>query len=279
MKASSGLGARKAKDHIFRGVGVVLTAALLVPLADIIYTVVVRAAPALSLTIFTENTTKGGLVNAIEGSLFLVALSAVISVTLGVLAGIYLAEFGGRFADVVRFFADVLTGVPSIVVGYFGYIVFVLYLGWGFSALAASLALMIIMLPYITRTCEFALRKVPSDIKEGSFALGAPKSTTINRISLRYAAPGVITGILIAVSISIGETAPLIYTADFSNFPPSGALVHSSVGYLTYVIWAFINEPFTLAHEQAYVASLILLAFVFATGLGARLLVNRWWKS
>lgn len=239
----------------------------------------VHAAPAVAPTIFTKTTANGGLLNAIEGSLFLVALSAAISVTLGLFTGIYLAEFGGRFASFVRFLADVLTGVPSIVVGYFGYIVFVLYLGWGFSALAAAMALTIIMLPYISRTAEFALRRVPSDIKEGSFALGASKSTTVNKISLRYAAPGVITGILIAVSISIGETAPLIYTADFSDFAPSGALTHSPVGYLTYVVWAFINQPFALPQEQAYVAALLLLLFVLGAGLAARLLVNRWWKS
>jgi phosphate transport system permease protein len=257
----------------------VLTMALLIPLIDIIYTVVVNASPAVSLSIFTETTVNGGLINAIAGSLFLVALSTVFSVALGVFSGIYLAEFGGRFADFVRFFADVLTGVPSIVVGFFGFIVFVLYLGWGFSALAGSVALTIIMLPYITRTTEFALRKVPAEMKEGSFALGASKAATVNKISLRYAAPGIITGILIAISISIGETAPLLYTADFSNYIPSGALTHSAVGYLTYVIWAFINEPFTLAHEQAYVASLLLLLIVFASGLVARALVNRWWKS
>jgi len=279
MKSEKGLSVRKAQDRTVRAVTLIVTLAILVPLFDIIYIVAVNAIPALNIDMFVHTTVTNGLLNAIVGSLFLVVLSSAIAVTIGIFSGIYLAEFGGTFASAIRFFADVLTGVPSIVVGYFGYIVFVLYLGWGFSALAAAMALTIIMLPYITRTTEFALRRVPSEIKEGSYALGASKSTTVNRISLRYAAPGIITGILIGVSISLGETAPLLYTAFFSNYLPNAALTHSPVGYLTYVIWAFINEPLALAHQQAYVASLLLMIFVLCLGLGARFLVARWWKS
>jgi phosphate transport system permease protein len=279
MKTEGGLLTRRAKDRTMRSLGLILTVLILIPLFDMIYVVAANAAPALSVNTFTQTTVNGGLINAITGSLFLVSLSSLFAITLGLFSGIYLAEFGGPFANFVRFLADVLTGVPSIVVGYFGYIVFVLYFGWGFSALAASLALTIIMLPYITRTTEFALRKVPPEIKEGSFALGATKSTTVNRIGIKYAAPGIITGILIAVSISLGETAPLIYTAFFSNYVPSAALTHSPVGYLTYVAWAFINEPFQTAHQQAYVAALLLMLFVLGLGLGTRMLVTRWWKS
>lgn len=279
MNSEKGLGMRKAKDWTMRGFALALTLVILVPLFDIIYVVAVNSAPALSLTILTKTTADGGLINAIAGSVFLVCFSSLLAILLGVFSGVYLAEFGGRFASAVRLLADVLTGVPSIVVGYFGFIVFVLDFGWGFSALAAALALTIIMLPYVTRTTEFALRKVPSDMKEGSFALGATRSTTVNRISLRYAAPGILTGVLIAVSISLGETAPLIYTADFSNYLPSGALTHSPVGYLTYVTWAYISEPFASAHQQAFVASLILMLLVLSIGLCARFMVARWWKS
>jgi phosphate transport system permease protein len=279
MKTEKGLFARKAWDKSVRALTLVVTLIILAPLFDIIYIVVVNSLPGISLDMLIHTTVTNGILNAIVGSLFLVVLSSIIAVSLGLFSGIYLSEFGGRYASIVRFFADVLTGVPSIVVGYFGYIVFVLYLGWGYSALAAALALTIIMLPYITRTTEFALRKVPSEIKEGSYALGASKSATINRISIRYAAPGIITGILIGVSISLGETAPLIYTAYFYNYLPNLSLVHSPVGYLTYVIWAFINEPLTLAHQQAFVSSLILMIFVLCLGLGARFLVARWWKS
>ncbi|HYB76259.1 MAG TPA: phosphate ABC transporter permease PstA [Nitrososphaerales archaeon] len=279
MKSEKGLSARKAIDKSVRGLTLLVTLLILAPLFDMIYIIVVNAVPSLSLNMFIHTTVTDGILNAIVGSLFLVLLSSVLAVSLGVFSGVYLAEFGGRSASFIRFFADVLTGVPSIVVGYFGYIVFVLYLGWGYSAMAAAIALTIIMIPYVTRTTEFALRKVPSEIKEGSYALGASKATTVNRISFRYAAPGIITGILIAVSISLGETAPLIYTAYFYNYLPNLALFHSPVGYLTWVIWAFINEPLTLAHQQAFVSSFVLMIFVLSLGLGARFLVSRWWKS
>jgi len=279
MKTEEGVFARKTWDKSVRALTLVVTVMILIPLFDIIYIVVVNSLPGINLDMFTHLTVTDGILNGIVGSLFLVALSSVIAVFLGLFSGVYLSEFGGRYASVVRFFADVLTGVPSIVVGYFGYIVFVLYLGWGFSALAAAIALTIIMLPYITRTTEFALRKVPAEIKEGSYALGASKATTVSKISLRYAAPGIITGILIGVSISLGETAPLIYTAYFYNYLPNLALIHSPVGYLTWIIWAFINEPLVLAHQQAFVSSLVLMIFVLCLGLGARFLVARWWKS
>lgn len=275
-----GLTRRKLKDRLMRGIAIVATIIVLLPLFDMIYIVLARGLPALSLTIFTQSTNgiSGGLQNAILGSLLLMALSAAIAVPLGVFSGVHLAEYGGAFGKSVRFFADVLTGVPSIVVGYFGYITMVLYLGWGFSALAAAVALTIIMLPYIARTTEIALKKVPQEVKEGSLALGATRAATINKISIRYAAPGIITGILIAVSISLGETAPLIYTANWSNYPPALSLTHSSVGYLTYVAWAFINEPFASAQQLAYVASLLLMAFVLTLSFVARILINRWWK-
>lgn len=279
MNQEGGLSLRKAKDRSMRGLTLLITLIVLAPLFDIIYTVGVHAVPAVSADMISQTTVNGGLINAITGSMLLVGLSSAMAVTIGILSGIHLSEFGGRFATSVRFLADVLTGVPSIVVGYFGYIVFVLYLGWGFSALAAALALTIIMVPYVTRTTEFALRKVPKEMKEGSYALGASRATTVNKISLRYAAPGIITGVLIAVSISVGETAPLIYTADFSNYIPAATLVHSPVAYLTYVTWAFINVPTSLAHQQAYVASLLLMLFVLTLGLGVRFLVARWWKS
>ena len=208
MKSEKGLSGRKVLDKSVRGLTVVITILILLPLFDMIYIIVVNAVPSLSLDMFIHTTVTDGILNAIVGSLFLVFLSSVIAVSLGVFSGVFLAEFGGRAASFIRFFADVLTGVPSIVVGYFGYIVFVLYLGWGYSAMAAAIALTIIMIPYVTRTTEFALRKVPSEIKDGSYALGATKATTVNRISFRFAAPGIITGILIAVSISLGEPPP-----------------------------------------------------------------------
>jgi phosphate transport system permease protein len=237
-----------------------------------------NALPALKVDLFTTPTAgvAGGLENAILGTLLVVGLSLAFSVPVGVLGGVYLAEFdrGGPFGQICRLGVDLLVGVPSIVVGYFGYVTMVLGLGLGFSALAGGVALAVIALPYITRATELALRRVPVELREGSRALGASEATTLWRVTLRTALPGILTGVLLATAISLGETAPLIYTAGWSNFPPS-ALTHSPVGYLTYVIWTFIEEPFASAHALAYAAAFLLMVFILLVSVVARRLFGR----
>jgi phosphate transport system permease protein len=218
----------------------------------------------------------GGLLNAIEGTVLLALGGVLLAVPLGLAAGIYVAEFDrGALAPIIRFLVDVLVGVPSIVIGYFGYVTMVATLGWGFSVAAGSVALAIISLPYICRTTEMALRQVPRGLREAAYALGARDRTVVMGIALPAAFPGVLTGILLALAISVGETAPLLYTAGWSNYLWNGHLTKDPIGYLTYVIWAFITEPFASAHELAYAAAFFVTFFVLVIGILSRMLLQK----
>jgi phosphate transport system permease protein len=268
---------RTAWQAVMVAVAVLAVAVALFPLVDMVAVVTVRGIQAIGIRTFTQvtNGVSGGLENAILGTTALVWLGLVLAAPVGVGAGIYLADWSGpSWRRSLRYLTDVLTGVPSIVVGYFGYTVFVSALGWGFSLVAGSIALAIIMLPYIVRTSELALAKVPQELKEGSLALGVTRAATVHAVSLPVALPSILTGILLALGIGVGETAPLLYTAEWSNFNPS-SLWHSPVGYLTYVVWSFIQEPFASAHALAYAAALLLMAGVLALNLLARQILAR----
>ncbi len=243
------------------------------PLIDIILLVLVRGLSALSLGLLTQVTqgVSGGLLNAIEGTIVLSVGALIFGVPIGVGAGIYLAEFGsGRFGGMVRFLSDVLTGVPSIVLGYFSYVTMVNWLGWQFSVLAASITLAIMVLPYMAKMTELVLRQIPVPMREAAYALGANDRRVILRILLPVALPGILTAVLLSLAISVGETAPLIYTAGWSNYLWNGQLTHQPIGYLTYVIWSFINQPFASAHALAFAAALLVMLTVLAINLAAR---------
>jgi len=214
------------------------------------------------LTHVTEGT-GGGLLNAIEGTMVLALGGVLLAVPPGLACGIYLAEI------------DVLVGVPSIVIGYFGYVTMVVMLGWQFSAAAGSVALAIISLPYISRTTEMALREVPRGLREAAYALGATDRAVVLGISVPAALPGILTGILLALAISVGETAPLLYTAGWSSYLWNGHLIKEPIGYLTYVIWAFITEPFASAQALAYAAALFVTLFVLVISVLSRLLLDQ----
>lgn len=217
----------------------------------------------------------GGLANAIAGTFLLVAFGLVLVFFVGIGTAVWTVEFAPQqWKRVVRYMIDVLSGVPSIVVGYFLYVALVELAGWGFSLIAGSLALCIFMLPYVTRGADLALSNVPRDLREAAVALGARPATVIFSIALPWATPGILTGLLVATGIGLGETAPLIYTAGWSNYMPSFALTHSPVGYLTYVVWTFISQPFTASHELAYAAAALLMVLVFGTNLIARSFVE-----
>ncbi len=248
------------------------------PLVDIVWVVAYNGFTALSPKLFTTvtNGTGGGLANAIEGTFVISGGAMIIAVPVGVAAGIYLAEYGNnRLGATIRFLSDVLTGTPSIVLGYFSYIVFVSYLGWDFSVLAGAITVAILIVPYLARITELALRQVPNTMREAAFALGATEPTVVFRIILPSAISGVITGALLALAISVGETAPLIYTAGWSNYLWDGKLTHSPIGYLTYVIWSFINQPFAESHALAFAAALLVMLVVLAINIGVRLAVRR----
>ncbi|WP_308388567.1 phosphate ABC transporter permease PstA [Acidithiobacillus sp. AMEEHan] len=266
------------KRQVFRGVGTVFIWASFVIVAaaflSIIADVLIKALPGLKLSLFTEVSTGmgGGLKNAIEGTLVLSLGSLLIAAPIGIAAGIYLSEFGtGLAGKALRFLSDVLVGVPSIVLGYVGYITMVIYLGWQFSVAAGILTLSVMLLPYIARTTEMALSNIPPAVREAGFGIGAGEGTVILRILLPGALPAVMTGLFYALALSMGETAPLIYTAGWSNYMWNGQFTNQPIGYLTYVIWTFINEPFEEAHVLAFAAAFLITLVVLSL-----ILLGRW---
>lgn len=245
----------------------------------VFFFVIVQGVPAFRLSLFTTvtNGIAGGLANAIAGTLLLVVLGVAIVMIVGFGTAAWTVEFATpRQRTAMRFCIDVLAGVPSVVVGYFLYVALVEDLGWGFSLLAGAFALAIIMLPYVVRSADLALSAVPRELREGAVALGSREATVFFRVTFPWAAPGILTGLLVATGIALGETAPLIYTAGWSNYMPSLALTHSPVGYLTYVVWTFISQPFAQSHELAYAAAALLMLFIFITNLVSRTALDAW---
>ncbi len=275
---SSLTASRRRGDAVFTLLCLVSFMLVVTPLASILWAVFARGAGALNLTVFTEvtNGISGGLLNAIEGTLVLSAGALLWAAPAGVAAGIYLAEFGnGRLASIARFLADVLVGVPSVVLGYFSYVTMVVWLGWGFSVLSGIITLGVLVMPYIARFTELSLRQNPSTLRESAYALGCTDSQAILRILLPAARSGVTTGILLSLAISVGETAPLLFTAGWSNYLWNGKMTQEPIGYLTYVIWSFINQPFASAHALAYAAAVIVVGLVLAINIVARLILRR----
>jgi phosphate transport system permease protein len=253
------------------------------PLIDIVWVVTYNGVSAFSPTLFTSSTppTGVGLWNAIEGTIVISVAAMVIAVPVGIGAGIYLSEYGNnKLGGTIRFMSDVLTGTPSIVLGYFSYICLVGALGWGLAAPAGAVTIAILIVPYLARITELALRQVPTAMREAAFALGAKEPTVVFKIILPSAASGVVTGALLALAISVGETAPLIYTAGFSNYPldptaPVHSFLHNQIGYLTYVIWTFIEQPDQTSHALAFAAAFLVMLFVLLINIGVRLAVKR----
>jgi len=268
--------------RIFSAGGWVVTGLCLLVLSVmmvwILSVVFARGAGALNLTVLTTITqgSGGGLLNAIEGTCVLSFGALLLSVPLGVAAGTYVSEYRfSRWATAIRFLADVLVGVPSIVVGYFGYVALVEWGGWNFSVAAGAIALAVICLPYICRTTELALRQVSNDLRDAAYSLGATDRRVILGVCLPAALPAILTGVLLALAVSVGETAPLLYTAGWSNYMWDGHFTHSPIGYLTYAIWTFINEPFASANALAYAAAFLVTAFVLVINVMARLVLER----
>jgi len=268
---------RPLANGVFAVLCLLAFALVVVPLADILWTVFARGASALSWRLFTQvtNGISGGLLNAIEGTLVLSGGAILLAAPIGVAAGVYLAEYGaGAWGRTARFLSDVLVGVPSIVLGYFSYVTIVLGLGWQFSALAGAITLAVLVVPYIARFTELAMRQNPAGLREAAYALGCREHQVVLRVLLPAARSAVLTGVLLALAISVGETAPLIYTAGWSNYVWSGKLTHEPIGYLTYVIWSFINQPFASAHALAYAAAFLVVAVVLLINVVARRLLR-----
>ncbi|MGI8566459.1 MAG: phosphate ABC transporter permease PstA [Pyrinomonadaceae bacterium] len=215
----------------------------------------------------------GGIGNAILGSLVLLALASIIGLPLGIATGIYLAEFGsGKFAGIVRFIADTLTGVPSIVVGVFVYTIIVLPMKH-FSALAGGIALAVIMIPIVARTTEEMIRLVPASLREGALALGAPQWRVTMGVVLPAAASGIATGAMLAVARVSGETAPLLFTAlnyKFFNF-----YLDEPIASLTVQIYNYSISPYEEWHSLAWAATLVLMAQILVINIIVRFFTRR----
>ena len=268
---------RKAKSDLMMGVTVLATVITLLPLFIILAYLAVKGASSLNLAFFTHMPAPvgekgGGMANAIVGTLELIGLASLMGVPLGIGAGLYLAAHrGSRFATVARFGADVMMGVPSIVVGIFAYAVVVRPMG-GFSTLAGAVALAVIMMPLVTRTTEEMLLLVPQELREAALALGVPDWRTTLWVVARTAAGGIATGVILAIARIAGETAPLLFTA-FGNRFWSTSLT-SPIASLTVQVYTYAISPFPDWQRQAWAGALVLTTIVLALELGVRWLTR-----
>lgn len=251
----------------------------IVPLGSILIEVIKNGASALSIEFLTQSpgsigSGKGGIGPAIQGTLITVGIASIIATPVGVLAGIYLAEFAGNgpFPHAVRFFNDVLTGLPSIVLGIVGYIVVVLAIG-SFSVWAGSFALSIIMIPIVVRVTEESLKVVPNSIKEAGYSLGIPKWKITLNITLKTALSGVLTGIVLGISRIAGETAPLIMTILGTSLFFTG--FQEPVDALPLRIWRLASQPYESAHTQGWGAALMLIIIVMLFSVTLRFIATR----
>ena len=259
---------------------VFLAAALaLLPLVAVLSYVVINGASRLSLDLFTQLPPPplvkgGGFGNAVIGTLLTVGISAAISIPVGILAAIFLSEFArdSWLASCVDFFNNILSGVPSIVVGVFAYSVVVLTTGT-FSAIAGGVALAVLMLPIVVRTSAESLESVSNDIRQASIGLGATQFQTVMRVVLPAAIPAILTGVMLAIARAAGETAPLIFTALFSQYWVDGLWEPTPT--LSVLIFNYAITPYANQQELAWAGSLVLVTLVLVTSILARWAARR----
>jgi phosphate transport system permease protein len=269
--------ARRRLDLLARGLTLACTAAVLAPLVLIIGYLMAKGITSLNLDFFTQlpkpvGEAGGGMANAIVGTLVLIGLACVLGLPIGIGTGVFLSEYShSRLAPLVRFCADVLNGVPSIVIGIYAYTLIVMPTKT-FSAYAGGAALGVIMLPIIARTTEEMLRLVPSSLREAALALGVPGWRTTLRVVIRTARGGIITGVMLAVARVAGETAPLLFTAFGNQFWHHG--LGGPISSLPVQIYTYAISPFDDWHRQAWAGALVLLTLIALTSLSVRLLTR-----
>ncbi|MDH6061327.1 phosphate ABC transporter permease PstA [Chrysosporum bergii ANA360D] len=265
---------RQLFTYLMNGIAWGLTILAVVPLISILWEILVRGISGLKPEMFVNSVIDFGFGNAILGTAKMVSIGALLSIPLGILTGIFLAEFGRTHpaANFVRFITGILTGIPSIIVGVFAYGVIVLVTK-NFSAIAGGFALATIMLPVIVLTTEEALKLIPTDQRLASAALGGTRFQTTFRIVVTAAIPGITTGVLLAVARAAGETAPLLFTALFSLDWSSGLL--SPTASLPVLIFNLYNDPDPQKYQLVWTTSIVLLGLVLFVNIISRLVTRR----
>jgi len=274
---------RRRKDQVARGLLALGTVIALVPLVLVLYYLIKRGAGALSWHFFSTDPTgafigdPGGVKSAILGSVEIVALATAIAVPIGIGVALYLVEYGrdSRFASLVRYFVDVMTGVPSIVFGLFVYIVLVIgnVVGTGYAAWKGSVALALLMLPVVIRASEVVLLLVPDSLREAALALGAPRWRVVFRVVLPTALPGLITGAMLAVARAAGETAPLLFTSAivFGTSTDLGQRMNS----MPIQIFNDVGQAQDRLVQRAWGTALTLVVLILIVNLVARMVARR----
>lgn len=269
----NGLFWRKFKDGAMTAAMLTATAVVLIPLGMIFVHLLREGLGSINLAFFTEiprptGESGGGMANGIVGSGIMITLAGLVGLPIGIFGAIYLTEFGSnRMAGVIRFTADILAGVPSIITGMVAYTLLVVPLK-GFSALAGAFALSLIMAPIVLRTTEEQLKMVPVTLREASLALGVPLWRTSLKVTLRSALPGVVTGVLLAVARVAGETAPLLFTALGNQF--WSKRLTEPMAALPLQIFNFAISPYEDWHRLAWAGALVLVGLMFSLSLAAR---------
>jgi phosphate transport system permease protein len=269
---------RRLMSHLVVGLCLAAVLISLVPLALILFYVLKQGISSISWAFFTRmpvppGETGGGMANGIVGSLMVTGLGAIFAIPIGVTAGVYAAEYRGtRLSNAIRFAADTLNGVPSIVIGVFAYGVVVLPFHH-FSALAGGFALGIMMLPLVMRTTEELLLLVPHSLREGALALGATRARAVFTVVLPAALPGILTGILLALARVAGETAPLLFTALNNSYFTTDP--RQPISTLTVQVYTYATAPYADWHQQAWAGALVLVMMVLTCSVLARVATTR----
>ena len=272
-----GLVRRRAASYVMVALTCIAAALAIVPLVAILGYLIKQGASALSLDFFTSmpkpvGEPGGGMANAIVGTLILIGIASTVGLPVGIGAGLYLAERGGtRLANLVRFLADVLNGLPSIVMGIFAWEFLVRPIGH-FSALAGGAAIGAMMIPLVTRTTEEMVRTVPQSLREAALALGFPRWRTSLQIVLRTAMGGIVTGVLVAVARVAGETAPLLFTAFGNQF--FSTKLTQPIAALPLQVFTYAISPYDEWHAQAWAGALVLITLVLVISVISRFVVR-----